>query len=352
MSSGARVYTAAVIGVGRAGSGGAKGGGHQIGYTHAAMYRRAGRVDLAAAADISEENLAAFQEKFAARRAFSDYRQMLEQVRPAVVSICTYVGLHREMIEACASAGVKAVICEKPFVASPADLTAVRALAERSGLRIALCHIRRYLPAMQRAVELFHGGAVGRPTLCFASLDGWDLSEMGSHWFDLFRFFNGDAAPLWVMGQARVTNQRGFGHAMEDHAVAVFEFANGCRGVLEAGRPHPGGFNILLAGSDGTIRILEENTLSVDSCDGRRVESFADHPGSGWEAMWDHLLQDVLSWLDTGREPMTGLGNISLSVELNLGAYISAVRGDRVDLPLQDNTSEWPVEILARRAGG
>jgi hypothetical protein len=38
--------------------------------------------------------------------------------------------------------------------------------------------------------------------------------------------------------------------------------------------------------------------------------------------------------------------------ELNLAAYLSALRGDRIDLPLADadlQVNEWPVELLARR---
>jgi hypothetical protein len=36
---------------------------------------------------------------------------------------------------------------------------------------------------------------------------------------------------------------------------------------------------------------------------------------------------------------------------LNLAAYLSAVAGDRIDLPLDEfGLDEWPLEVLARRA--
>ena len=50
------LYSAAVIGVGRAIQSGKKGGGHQIGYTHARMLKRHPKIDLAACADINREN--------------------------------------------------------------------------------------------------------------------------------------------------------------------------------------------------------------------------------------------------------------------------------------------------------
>src|SRR4051794_39014192 len=102
-----RKLRAAVIGVGKAGGGGPKGGGHAIGYTHAEMFRSDPRVELVAGADINGENLAAFQEKFDVPGGFASYQRMLAEVRPELVSIGTYVGLHCEIIEAAARAGVK-----------------------------------------------------------------------------------------------------------------------------------------------------------------------------------------------------------------------------------------------------
>lgn len=345
----ARLYTAAVIGVGRAGGGGDITGGHRIGHTHGAMLRRHPRVELAAAADINGENLEAFNTAFGVRKGFADYRVMLREVRPRIVSICTYVGLHREMIDECAAAGVKGIICEKPVADSPVALAAIGRVVRETGLKIVVCHMRRYLPALMRAVQLYSDGALGSRVLAFAAIQDWDLSEMGSHWLDLFRYFHQDEAVRWIMAQARVRGRRGFGHAMEDHIVAAMQFESGGRAVLEAGGTGAEGFNIFLTGSEGSIRIVGEDLLTIDGPEGRRTESFKDHPGSGWEPMWDRLLEGLIRWLDGGSEPMTGWKNMSKSSELNLAAYLSAIRGDRVDLPLEDDLNEWPVEILARR---
>ena len=110
-------YSAAVIGVGKAGGGGPKGGGHAIGYTHAQMFQSDPRVKLIAGADINADNLQAFADKFSVPRA-SPPTATCCALKPDLVSIGTYVGLHCEMIEAAAQAGVKGILCEKPFVAS------------------------------------------------------------------------------------------------------------------------------------------------------------------------------------------------------------------------------------------
>src|SRR3990172_8093651 len=90
-----RTYTAAVIGVGKAGGGGPKGGGHAIGYTHAMTLQGHPRVRLEAGADINAENLGAFREKFSVAQGFADHKAMLRDLKPDLVSIGTYVGLHR-----------------------------------------------------------------------------------------------------------------------------------------------------------------------------------------------------------------------------------------------------------------
>ena len=346
----AKAYTAAVIGVGAAVESGKKGGGHRIGYTHGQMYRTQARTALVAAADINRENLVAFAKKFEVPHSFEDHREMLAQVRPDVVSICTYVGLHRQMIEDCARAGARAIFCEKPFANSPADLRAIQQVVRETGVKLLIAHVRRYRPACERIRQLIREGAIGTPVLFAAGIEGWDLSEWGSHWIDIFRFFLDDMPVKWVMGQARVRDQRGYGHAMEEHAVAYFEFENGCRGVVDGGRALNGEARITLVGTGATIRLLDEDRIDVLSASGHKVETFDDPVSKGWHELWQPCIDGIVTWLDGGDEPRIGFTHTAGSAELNLAAYVSMVRGDRVELPLTDGSDEWPVEELARRA--
>jgi UDP-N-acetylglucosamine 3-dehydrogenase len=345
-------YSSAVIGVGKAGGGSPKGGGHAIGYTHAEMFQSDDRVRLVAGADPHPDNLRAFQTRFNVNQCFASAAAMFREIRPDLVSIGTYVGLHREMIELAARAGVKGIVCEKPFLASIPQCEAVRKLAAETGVKIVVAHVRRYRPAFIRARELFNNGSIGTPICCISGIKDWDLSEWGSHWLDIFRFFNHDRPILWAMGQARVIGCRGYGHAMEDHAVAHFEFDNGVRGILDGGRAtNAGDAALLLVGTEGTIRIEGETKLILHDKIGQHVEN---HPqsrrgGETWSGLWSDLLADLIRWIEGGPEPVLGLSNMLKTSELNLGAYISARRGDRVDFPINDIVDEWPVEELARR---
>jgi predicted dehydrogenase len=340
-----RTYKAAIIGVGKAGREGSTRGGWGIGYTHAQMYRSNPRVKLTASADINPTNLRAFGKSFKGVRGYKSHKTMLREVKPDIVSIATYVGVHAEMIEAAARAGVRGIFCEKPFLASIPQCRRIEKVAAETGVKIVVAHVRRYRPAFIRAREIFNSGAIGKPVLCLAGIDGWDLSEWGSHWLDMFRFLNEDAPLRWVFGQARVRDARGFGHAMEEHAIAHFELSNGCRGLLDGGKPTAVGADILLIGSEGSIRIAGEKTLTITSSSGQAIETFGDD----FAACWNAALDDLLAWTDGGPEPTIGLTSMLQTAELNLAAYLSAVRGDRVDFPLADRTDAWPVERLARR---
>jgi predicted dehydrogenase len=332
----------AIIGVGRAPSaeGADSSGGFRIGYTHAGMYQKQPRTKLVAAADINAENLKVFQTTFGLEQTFTDYRDMLETIKPDIVSICTYVGLHRKMIEDAARFGVKGIVCEKPFLAAPADLDAIRALVSETGVKIVVPHIRRYYPAFEQAKTVYASGEIGMPVLCFAGIKGWDLAEWGSHWLDMFRYFHDDKPAEWVFGAVRVRERRGFGHAMEDHSLAHIQFMGGGRALLDGGKPFNGSHTMTLLGSEGTIRIIDEAKLVIETQTGTRyLEYQADFAGS-----WDKMLGDLLQWLDGGEEPMLGLSNALAASELYLAAYLSARIGDRIDLPLHDNLEEWPLE--------
>lgn len=338
---------AAVIGVGRAGDLPAdRAGGFKIGYHHATQYRDRQGVDLVAGADISEVNLAAWRDEFDVPSGYSDHREMLAATEPDLVSICTYVGLHAQMIEDCARAGVRGILCEKPFLAAPAELASVRGLIADTGVKIVVAHVRRYQPVFRRMRDLVRDGAIGRPLLFSAGIPGWDLSEWGTHWIDMFRFFNEDGPVEWVMGQARVRGARAYGHATEEHASAYFSFAGGCKALIDGGGDLARPYTMILTGEDGELRLLD-NTLRILDRDGTRDEEFAGG-GEVWTEMWRATVDGLVTWVEGGDEPTVGATNALQTSEVNLAAYLSAIERDRIDLPLVDlSLSEWPLERLA-----
>lgn len=339
------MYRTAIIGAGKANATQTKLGGYQIGYTHAGAYQRTATCKLVAVADIVQSHLDAFNERFDAT-GYLDYKQLLRDEQPDIVSICTYVGLHYEMLEAAAHAGVKAVFCEKPFMASVHQLHAVRQLVASTGIKIGVAHVRRYRPVFTHAQQCITEGRIGTPIACLAGIAGWDLSEWGSHWIDMFRYLVSEQPVSWVMGQARVRDLRGFGHAMEDHATVHIGFANGARGILDGGQAMPGDDIMTIVGSHGTISIHDEEHMTLTNRTGTYEYDFRNKVS--WDGCWDNAIHDMANWITTGNEPRIGFNHVVESAEVNLAAYLSAVYRDRIDLPLTNVYPDvWPLELYS-----
>jgi len=347
-------YRVAIVGCGR------------IAATHASTYRRHPDFEIVAAADIDADALGRFQDGFDVPAGFSDYTEMLAETEPDIVSICTFVGLHWPIFKAAVEAGACGIVCEKPMFNSPSELARARKLVDESAVKVVSGHMRRYGAAHQRARELFLGGAIGDPVFIAGTLEGGEMAEMGAHWIDLIRFFNGDARVEWVMAQTNMQDKRRWGHAVEDNALLYMQFENGLKAVYEGGQTVLNGdLYSLLQGSAGSIQIVQENDLIVSDKAGVRRENFGNEPPDAWKAYglempdppwnykWDILLREFVVWLEGGEEPGAGFTNAATATEIYLAAYWSAIRREKVELPLRGadfESDEWPGEILVRQA--
>lgn len=337
-------YQIALVGVGKAEKNGGL-DGCKIGYQHAQNLAKFERAELVAGVDIHPGNLEAWQQKFRIPQGFFDYDTMLRELRPDAVCIATYVGSHYPLIEKAARAGVRGILCEKPFLNSPAEMTKLRTLIAETGVHIVVNHLRRHQPLFLLARHLIDTGRLGKMELMSAGIDGWDLSEWGAHWLDLFRFLNRDAPIAWVFGQARTRDKRSFGHCMEEHAMAYFHFTNGCRALLDGGS-HLGTAAMTLTGSEGSLRVLNEGEMILQTATGWEKITAESYGLPVWLGPWNALFD----WMEGGDEPDLGATNQLLTSELNLAAYLSALAGDRMDLPLQSEIDQWPVDCLAAKS--
>ncbi len=345
-------FRAAIVGVGKGGEG--KAGIHGIGYAHAAAYQKHPQFDLVGACDLNAENLSAFAKTFAVPATNANFQEMLRVARPDVVSICTYAGSHRALLDQCLEAGIRAVWCEKPLCLTMDDGRAMREAAERAGARVIVNHFRRYLHLFREARRLVGEGGIGRLSLIVSSLKDWDLMEWGTHWLDMMRFLTGDQPVSWVMGQARCSGaKKAYGHLMEEHSLCYFALADETRGFLDGGLAIPGNAALTLIGDRGSLDLRWDGTVVLVNADGIREIPVKSNlhgalPGHPEEDPWQLLLDDFAAWISGGAEPQCSLRNGLLSSELFLAAYESAKIGDRIDLPLTSQ-SAFPLMGVAER---
>lgn len=336
------------IGVGRPWrSEGATGFG--MAYEHAAGYAKTGRCELAACADISEENAKAFAEKNGVAKTYTDYEKMLADEKLDIVSICTWPHLHASMTIAAARAGVKAIHCEKPMATSWGDAKEMSRVCDEQGVKLTFNHQRRFLQPFQVAKSLAHDGTIGE----LQRIEGncGDLYDWGTHWLDMFFFYNNETPAEWVLGQVDSRQEKKvFGVPLENQGLCQVRFANGVRGLLETGHGAQEATAHRLIGTEGLVEVRWDapHVRVLDKGGWRTVEQPDNLHGPDGVA---RAIADIVDAVASGRESMLSAHNALRATEVIFATYESSRRRGRVDLPLTVDDNAFTA-LLAQGAIG
>ncbi|MCL4545155.1 MAG: Gfo/Idh/MocA family oxidoreductase [Chloroflexi bacterium] len=337
-------YRVAIIGCGRPlRTAGATGFGQS--HVHIQGYQASGRCHLAALADISRENADAFATEHGDPKQppaiYLDYRDMLTQERPDVVSICTWPHLHAPMVIACAEAGVRAVHCEKPMAPTWGEARRMAQACAEHGTQLTFNHQRRFEAPYRAAHRLLHEGVIG--DLVRMEAHCGDLLDWGTHWFDMLFFYHDEMPVRWVLAQIDVqTERKVFGVPVETQAISFFQYSSGVYGLLITGRDSSIGCANRLIGTEGVIEVHPELP------EGQRVPVRVRGRGDGTWVVPDisadrldrpgnsvaHGIADLLDALEDGHEPKLSAQRALRATELIFASYESSRRRGRVDLPL------------------
>ena len=163
--------------------------------------------ELVAVADESADGLGKAVERLGRAAGsppsgFRDWRAMLAEVKPEIVSLCMrHIDCHAEMAIAAAEAGVQGIFLEKPFVRTAAEADAVIAACRASGTKLALAMVNRHSPTYAVVRDLVEDGRIGRLLELRgrgkedARGGGEDLWVLGCHVLDMMADLGG--APRW-----------------------------------------------------------------------------------------------------------------------------------------------------------
>lgn len=313
------------------------GSGFAMAYHHAAAYERLDGCELVACADIERENAEAFADPHGidADYVYEDYRTMLSEALPDVVSVCTPPATHEEIVVDCARSGeVDAIHCEKPMAVTWGGARRMARVCREEGVQLTFNHQRRFAVAWRRARELLDEGAIG--DLERVEMGAPNLYDWGTHSLDLLNFYNDEVAAEWVLaGLDYREENRWFGAHNANQVVTHVRYENGVHGLFATG---PGeemvGARHRLRGSDGTIEVgvLDGPGLRVRR-DGGESETaeFDEH----WTDPIDKAVEDLVDALDAGRAPELGAERALAATEVIFAAFESVRRDARVDLPLE-----------------
>ncbi|MEO5865364.1 MAG: Gfo/Idh/MocA family oxidoreductase [Nitrospiraceae bacterium] len=336
-------YRAGIIGLGQIGNLFDEDPRRKEIWTHAGAYLALPNVVLAAGADSDEDRRRRFLYRCVTATAHRDYRSMLQAEHLDVVSICAPTALHHEMVLAAVQAGVRAIFCEKPLASTPAQATEMVERCRGAGVLLAVNHTRRWEPLYVRAKQLLAEGAIGRLEAIVGYYPG-KVFTMGTHLFDLMRFFGGDVQ--WVCGQSA---DAWIASDEEENLSGQVQFRSGATGCIVSGWDRTNHvFELDLFGSAGRLR-LSGDGAAMDLCRFEESPRYSGYrelaPDAGIGGVVpDGLpqvsrlvtaMQDVIDCVDSGKQPAcNGLDGLA-ALDIAYALRESVQRGNsRVDLPL------------------
>jgi predicted dehydrogenase len=260
------------------------GAGFTAKVAHLPAYRAAGApVDAVCARN--QDRARVLAQQYEVPRVYGDWRRMLAEEKPDIVSVCLPNALHCEVTIAALDGGAH-VLCEKPLATSAAEARAMFDAAHRSGRRLMAAFHYRFDAAAQAIKDVVESGALGEIYYSEATA----LRRMGIPAWGAFhqRAFSGGGClldygvhaldqTLWLVGNPKPVGvsavvQRRFGQRpeiaatwganawdpqrfdVEDFAVAFVRFQDGSSLVLRASwAAHiaHNQFSSFLAGTEG-----------------------------------------------------------------------------------------------------
>lgn len=233
--------------------------------SHMGHYRKHRNVRVVAGADTDPERLRDFRKRWRVKQTFSDYRDMLETVRPDIVSLTAYAPERHTMFKHCVEAGVKAVWVEKAIATSLRDARAMVRLARKHEVATAVNHPRRWSAKYIRARDLVRAGAIGTPESIVSTFSG-NLIHTGTHAFDVMRFVFGDVVAVRGTpdpGVEGLAYQPGREILDDIGGNGTLRFANGAVGTINARAKDYFVFEFEILGSTGSIRLGNATPLTL-----------------------------------------------------------------------------------------
>ncbi|MGN0711639.1 MAG: Gfo/Idh/MocA family protein [Anaerovoracaceae bacterium] len=327
-------------------------------------------LEIVAVCDIVPEKMENLLEKHDLQncdsiKRYTDFKKMISEEKPELVSIATESGIHAEIAKVCIENSIN-VIIEKPVAMSIEDADEIIRLAEEKKVKVSACHQNRFNIAVQKTRKALEQGRFGK--LSHGSInvrwnrnrdyydqaawrgtwaqDGGCLMNQCIHGIDLLRWMMGDEIEE-VYG---TTRQQFHDYLQaEDVGLAVLKFKNGAVATIEGTTnvfPKNLEETLYIFGEKGTVKVGGTSTNNID------VWDFADEAAEDVETRelkeqtsnvygngHTSLFEDMIAAIKNDRTPYVDAVAGRNALEVVLAIYKSQKTGMPVRLPLHDFAS-------------
>jgi len=298
-------------------------------------------------------------------KAFSDYKQAIDESGCDVVDICLPNFLHHPVAMYAFSKG-KHVICEKPLALTSKDGAEMLEAAEKAGKKLYYAEDWLFAPAIMRALEIIDEGAIGDVQFIrareshggshspfaqtIAYCGGGCMIHLGIHPIGLALAFKENK---WASLSATVTGggERNLRHKKlegEDWGVCNITFSDGTVAIIEANYITTGGMEDMVSfyGTKGCLHIdigfssavkcfsipgLAYTVEKAEITTGWSTPSVDEKYNLGYIGEIRHFMECV----QTGSDARVGLRGVDgyESLKVVEAIYSSARQGATIDNP-------------------
>lgn len=371
---------------------------------HFPSIKKAPEAELEAVCDIDSKRVKEVAEKWEAKSAFTDYREMFKKVELDAVIIATPNNVHRNQAIAAAKAGINVVI-EKPLAVTNEEAWDIVETCKNYKVKLMVGCDRRFWTQNQWAKQLIEEGAIGKVITSRASLHehwynyqnhvaktdfrlhcevagGAAVADTGAHAIDLLTWLNGSKVKRVVGIAKRMVMPESY-TLCDDTALILMEFENGAYGSVSCNRfSHAVSQATELYGTEGTIYTSTDATNPFQSWpmavytnkdyniedlpqilkDYRWpqlfwVEDFINRPvqkrwmplcpprsPNNYEKMTEHFIDCLIN----NKEPLVSGEDGARAVEVMCAVFKSMQTNSWVELPLKEEVIPPHYRVLPR----
>ena len=241
--------TAFVIGAGR------------MGRQHISNSRKAG-LHITGVFDQNNSSLEIAQKEHdvESKYLFNDFKKLCESGVPDLAVIATTTPSHCDFGAQLAKHGVKFLMIEKPLGPSIAQCEGLIEQCSRSGTRVAVNYMFRFLPIVQEVKQLLGSDLFGGFTSLAVNSINTGIAMMGSHCIDLLEFFSdssSETVSAWLK-DSDVANPRGKQYS-DSGGLTIIHTEKGQRLMMDFPIDQGQGREMLACGRYGMIRFDLDN---------------------------------------------------------------------------------------------
>ncbi|MBI4324220.1 MAG: Gfo/Idh/MocA family oxidoreductase, partial [Chloroflexi bacterium] len=216
-------------------------------------------LELAAVCDTDAERAQAAARLFGVPAVYTDYQQMIRDIRPDLLAVATRTAGRCELLAFAAENGVRGIHAEKPLGRSLLECRRALQAVARHQVALSYGTTRRYMDVYRSARQMVTEGAVGDVLQITIEFGRTLLLWNHPHSVDLLLFFSGCRQIEYVQATCVLPPEGVQRHMVDADPVlenAFVRFANGINGAITAAT----GLNVRIAGTLGNLVVAADGS--------------------------------------------------------------------------------------------